>query len=422
MTRRVVLMILDGLRRDGATPDLMPALGAFCGEAATFPEHRSVFPSCTRVVSSCVATGRTPAGHGVQGNALALAELGGLAVRDVGPPGFFEHRRAVTGRAMDAPTWAERVAGAGGAVVFSNVSPGAAYAQDPDGHGRVYHRAGSYGPGRRPLEAPEALSVTLDAAGDAAMVARFCDEVVLGRRPALGVLWCGEPDHAQHNLALGSAAHRAALAEADRNVARVRAAVAAAEAGGDDILLMIGSDHGHDTVTGSVDVTAALIAAGLKDGPESREVVVAPNGSAALVYVAPAAEGRIPALRAFLAEQPWTGRLFDRDALGEIGHAPAHGLAFAISMAGDEAPNAHGAPGRTLVCAPLGGKPDRMGFGQHGGLGRWAQAPVLAIRGRGFAPGPRPDRASSAIDLAPTAMRHLGLPESGMDGAPLQDA
>lgn len=422
MTARVVLLILDGLRRDDATAELMPALGGFLGEAATFPEHRSVFPSCTRVVSSCVATGRTPAGHGVQGNALALMEAGGLAVHDVGPPGFFEHRRAVTGRAMDAPTWAERVAAAGGCEVFSNVSPGAAYAQDPDGHGRVYHRAGSYGPGRQPLAAPEALAVTLDATGDAAMAARFCDEVVLGRRPALGVLWCGEPDHVQHNFALGGAAQRAALAEADRNVARVLEAAAAASQTGDDILLMIGSDHGHDTVTGAVDVTAALIAAGLKDGPASREVVVAPNGSAALVYVAPEAEDRITALGAFLAEQPWVGRLFGRDALGDVGHRPAQCLAFAISMAGDEGPNEHGAPGRTLVCAPLGGKPDRMGFGQHGGLGLGAQSPFLAIRGRGFAPGPRPGRASSAIDLAPTAMRHLGLPAGGMDGAPLQDA
>ena len=37
---------------------------------------------------------------------------------------------------------------------------------DPDGYGHVYHRAGSFAPGRIPLDA---LNVALDAAGDRAM-------------------------------------------------------------------------------------------------------------------------------------------------------------------------------------------------------------------------------------------------------------
>lgn len=417
MSRRVVLMILDGLRRDFATPEFMPALAGFLAGAATFPEHRSVFPSCTRVVSSSVATGRRPGGHGVQGNTLALREADGLVLHDVGLPDFFPHRRAVTGRALDAPTWAERVAGAGGAVVFSNASPGAARAQDPDHHGWLHHRAGSFAPGGLPAPA---LDVTPDAAGDAAMVERFCAEVVLGGRPALGVLWTAEPDHSQHEVPLGSAAHRAVLAEADRNVARLLGAVAEAEEAGDDLLVMIGADHGHDTVTGVVDIAAELVAAGLKDSAESREVAVAPNGSAALIYVAPEAEDRLGALGAFLAARSWVGRAFDRATLPEAGLSAAHGLAFAISMATDDGLNDHGAPGRTLVAAPLAGKPDRAGFGQHGGIGGWSQAPVFGVRGAGFAPGPR-RRASSALDIAPTALRHLGLQTDGMDGAPLQD-
>jgi hypothetical protein len=47
-----------------------------------------------------------------------------------------------------ASSLAERLVTAGGSAVFSNVSPGAAYAHDPDGYGTVRHRAGSFGPGR----------------------------------------------------------------------------------------------------------------------------------------------------------------------------------------------------------------------------------------------------------------------------------
>ncbi len=45
---------------------------------------------------------------------------------------------------------AERVVSLGHAMLFSNVSPGAAYFHDPDGFGYVYHRAGSFGPGEAP--------------------------------------------------------------------------------------------------------------------------------------------------------------------------------------------------------------------------------------------------------------------------------
>ena len=34
----------------------------------------------------------------------------------------------------------------------------------------------------------------------------------------------------------------------------------------DDVLLIVGSDHGHETVSGVVDIEAELIAAGIKAG------------------------------------------------------------------------------------------------------------------------------------------------------------
>ena len=122
------------------------------------------------------------------------------------------------------PTLAERLAPHGGAIVYNNVSPGAAYAHDPDGHGHVYHRAGSFGPGASPLDP---LNVTLDAAGDRAMTERFIADALGARHPALAVLWLGEPDHIQHNAPLGSPEHLAVLREADRNAGMVIDAVGA---------------------------------------------------------------------------------------------------------------------------------------------------------------------------------------------------
>ena len=67
--------------------------------------------------------------------------------------------------------------------------------------------------------------MTLDAAGDRAMTERFIAEVIQQRRPAFGLLWCGEPDHIQHNVPLGSPEHCNVLREADRNAGMVIDAV-----------------------------------------------------------------------------------------------------------------------------------------------------------------------------------------------------
>jgi len=50
-------------------------------------------------------------------------------------------------------------------------------------------------------------------------------------------------------------------------------------AAGEGILLMIGSDHGHQTATEVIDIEHDLVAAGLKDSEISRDIVVSSNGT-----------------------------------------------------------------------------------------------------------------------------------------------
>ncbi len=410
--RRAIMVVLDGLRRDFVTEETTPRLVAFRRQAAYFPQFRSAFPSATRIVSATFATGCFPARHTLQGNAVALLENGILVPHDVGRPDFLAHKKAVTGEALAVPTLAERLAPHGGAVVFNNVSPGAARAHDPDGFGLVRHRAFSAGPGL------DRLDVTLDAAGDRAMTDRFVADIIHTRRPALGVLWCGEPDHIQHNVPLGSPRHLAVLREADRHAGMVIDAVARERDQGDDILLIVASDHGHETVSGVIDVEAELVAAGLKYGTESTDVVAMANGTATLIYLHEDAAGRRPALDAWLRGAAWSDQVFAAGELGLVGHAPHHGLAFAVSMRAEAGPNEFGVPGLSLVAKPRWDKPDRIGCGQPGGLGFYEQSPVLMIDGPDFTPGARHEPAR-IVDLAPTILRHLRLAADGMDGAAL---
>ncbi|MGA3000582.1 MAG: alkaline phosphatase family protein [Acetobacteraceae bacterium] len=415
--RRAIMVVLDGLRRDFVTEATTPRLAAFMRQAEYFPAFRSAFPSATRIVSATFATGCFPARHGLQGNAVALLEAGQLVAHDVGRPDFLHHKKAVTGQALAVPTLAERLAPHGGAIIFNNVSPGAARAHDPDGFGHVYHRAFCTAPDLRPVDDP--LHVTLDAAGDRVMTDRFITEVIRQRRPAFGLLWCGEPDHIQHNVPLGSPEHLAVLREADRHAGSVIDAVARERDNGDHILLIVASDHGHETVSGVIDVEADLITAGLKYGPDSTDVVAMANGTATLIYLHPDAAGRRAALHAHLRTASWAGAVFAAGDLSEVGQAPLHGLAFAVSMRADAGVNDFGIPGRSLVAKPRWDKPDRLGCGQHGGLGVFEQSPVLLIDSPDFIAGGQRGEAVRIVDLAPTILRHLGVPAYGTDGRAL---
>ena len=408
-----LLVILDGLRRDAVSPERTPNLWRLMGRGTAFPAYRSMLPSATRVVSSSTATGCVPAQHGLAGNSTALLGADGrLTAWDAGDPRFLPARRALRGQALDRPTLADRLAPHGGAVIFSNVSPGAALAHDPNRSGHLRHRVVAHAPGR---EIAPPADVTLDAAGDALMTGRFL-EAAPGA--ALGVLWLGEPDAAQHANPLGSPEAWAAIAAADACLGRVMALVDAQRASGRAVLLLAGSDHGHETVEGVVDVEAELADAGLAPG---EGLVTASNGSSILVHLAPA---RDPApVLDFLRSRPWVGTLLEGPALAAIGQRPgAEGLIAAVSLRRHGGANAFGVPGMTLVAKPAAGKPDRLGCGQHGGLGEAEQAPIMVADGPGFAAGARDHGPARPIDLAPSILAFLGHGNAGvpMDGHTLQ--
>ena len=418
--KRTVLVVCDGLRADLVTPELTPNLCRLKAGGRWFTKHRSVFPSTTRTTSASISTGCHPARHGLQGNAVALDEGDGLVPLTAGAPDFCDRLRKATGKTLRVPTVAERVRDDGGSIVFSNVSPGAAYFQDPDGHGFVYHRSGSYGPGLRPVTGDDALKVTHDFHGDTAMTERFIEDVLHQKKPAAAVLWQCEPDHSQHDYGLGSPEHLAVLAAADANAGRVADAIAELNRAGEDILLLVASDHGHETVRKIIDLEALLIEAGFKQGPDSHECVVASQGLSAFIYLSEDARPRLVEITTWLEGIEGIGTIHAGDALARLGQRTDGALAVAVDGAKSPEPNQFGVAGLSDAFFNRFSTETTTGNGQHGGLGVNEQRPFLIAIGPGFAPGSEHIAESSAVDLAPTMLRHLGRPFDGMDGMPLQ--
>jgi hypothetical protein len=350
---------------------------------------------------------------------MGLIEDGRITVRDVGNPAFRSQMRAATGGTLRVPTLAERVAGAGGFVAFSNVSPGAAYFLDPDNFGFVYHRAGSYAPGGELIEGRDALNVSHDLAGDWAMTERFCSEILCERKPSVAVLWLANPDLTLHGAPLGSVQHRVALRSTERCVAAVIETVERLRAAGETILLLIGSDHGQETIGDYIAIEDWLESHGLGAQLANGEIAVATQGTAALLYATQAGRAALLDVLDAMRAEPWAGEIALEDGLVALGHAASGGVVAAVNMGRRDEENAHGVRGLRWVAAEPG-KPKAVGYGQHGGWGADETQPFLLLNGTDLRPGVH-NRTSSLVDIAPTILAFLGLPTAGLDGAPLVD-
>ncbi len=310
---------------------------------------------------------------------------------------------------------AERLAPHGGQIAYSNVSPGAAYFLDPDHFGTVLHRAGSFGPGGVSLTGDAHLDVTHDLDGDIEMTRRFCDEVVPADGFGLAILWLANPDLTLHHDPLGSPQHLHALEVTDRLVAQV---IAAVEAHADrfDTLLVVGSDHGHETIARSVHVGQWLATQGLEADLKAGRIGVASQGTSALIYAAAGTRRALADLLPAMARQPWAGSILTGDALAATG-LTGETLFAAVDTTRHDEPNEFGVPGTRWLVEDGEGTPD-IGCGHHGGLGPSETRPFLAFIHPDFAPG-EAGRATSLVDIAPTVLGFLGIRAEGMDGTPI---
>ena len=65
-----LVIVVDGLRPDSVTPEVMPRLFRLGQRGVLFRSHHSVFPTVTRVNGSSFVTGAYAESHGLMGNVL----------------------------------------------------------------------------------------------------------------------------------------------------------------------------------------------------------------------------------------------------------------------------------------------------------------------------------------------------------------
>ena len=439
----VLVFVVDGLRPDSICAEDTPTLFRLRAEGVEFTRSHAVFPTVTRVNAAAIATGTQPGTNGLVGNQMYVPAVDERRAFDTGNyRNFLALARASEGRVLEVPTLAERLHARGLRLAgVSSGSTGSAFLLNPKSTSGIGALVNGYlDPGRvvaYPAAVSERILTRLGAAPakegggrfDAPVnwTQRVLREVVLpDLEPAVVINWLTEPDHSQHHAGVGSPAAREALRNSDREIGEVLAAVARLGPGASTSVLVV-SDHGFTTNTGGIDVSGALIAAGLKAAPDSTDVVPASSGQGVALHVDGHDPERVARVARFIQAQDWGGVLFTAEPLEgafplELIHVANRGRSpdVLFTFPWTSRTNAFGVRGTDLTNVSGGGAPYAS---DHGSMSPWNVRNTFLAWGAGFKKGVTDAVPAGSVDVTPTVLALLGLEgEDGLDGRVLAEA
>lgn len=426
---RHLLLVLDGLRPDYVTPEVMPNLYAFGRSGVVFTNHHSVYPTVTRVNSSSISTGAYPERHGILGNSVFFPRVDAGRFLDTGQRSNLEKIQAdqdgvlltattlgevlqANGRTMLAlgagttgSTFLLNHKVSGGAVMHTEFAlPEALYARATSELGPV-PAEGHPNDARNHRAVETFLNIGLDAA-----------------RPSVTAMWLNDPDTTAHALGMGHPTTVEALRRLDREIKNIQDGLRARGLL-DSYNIWVTSDHGFATYVGAPDVRALLkpFEGTLADG--SPRIV---NGETA-IYVRDANRQVMGQIVRALQTTAGIGAIFTRPVTpGSLDGWAEGTLSF------DAVRWSHARSGDILYSPEWTDQKNANGFAgtsaSNGVAGHGSSSPfeihnTLIAAGPDIRQGATVAVPSGNVDFAPTFLHMLGIAApSTMQGRPLLEA
>ena len=414
-----LIIVVDGLRPDYVTKEIMPNLHAF-GEAGVVAEaHHSVFPTVTRVNSSSIATGTYPRTHGLMHNTIFLPEVSPEPI-DTGDAAELFAAHARTGGLLTARSIGELLAQAGRKVlVVGSGSTGSALLLNhtlPDGSALLSSRN---------LVRPSTLQARADSvlgpapptaypnrAGNRWAIDAYLKLGLTEIHPDVTLMWLTDPDGTAHRNGPGAPKTIEALQHIDEELGRLFSTLAQRGLR-DRVNIFITADHGFSTHGGPFNLNALLTVRGLADGVK----VIGGNQ----IYVQSGGDEKIRRIVRLLQATEWVGALFTR-----AGSDAAHEGFVRGTLSFDSIHYQHPRAADILVDANWSHAVNQHGYAGRttsGGVAGHGSSSPYDIRIRLTASGPDLKRATRSnvptgnIDLAVTLCHLHGLkPVSTMTG------
>ena len=420
VTAKLVILVLDGLRPDVIDASRTPHMAALRRRGTWYSASRTVFPSLTRVATASIATGTRPHAHGVVSNAFYDPRFDGDRLHNFASEDQLRRYEERVGEPFVAgETFADLLAAAGRrfAMVHTGSSASAfilspryrelrqwkfsvanfAAGMPSPVHDGIQDRYGPLPEDRIPGTAVVDYAATI-----------FVEEVLARQSPDAALLWLYEPDKTWHYRGINSSDGLAALAAADDAVGRVVDWVdGRPDADAYTILLL--SDHGHAQTPTQVDLYDLLRAEGYscrhaEDGLLGDDAFAVTGWTVGSVWPRSGGVDQLRAVAEWLRAQDFVGCAHPRQAP----------LMFSVAV--DDSACLGGLPGTGFV---IGGR-DARRLTMHGGLSRAELSNTMIAVGSGYEPGAIDTRACGILDIAPTILATLGVPQGpGMTGRPV---
>jgi predicted AlkP superfamily pyrophosphatase or phosphodiesterase len=424
-----LVIVVDGLRPDYVTPELMPRLTRLGQRGIVFTAHHSVLPTVTRVNASTMATGVYPEGHGLLGNTIYIPAVNATKGLDTGSRENLEAVARANGPLLTAPSLGEILKGAGQSLFVAGAgTSGAAFLLNHTASaGPVIHQEFTRPAplGARVLEKlgapppPAMPNAALNARAVDAYVTFGIDEM----HADLAFIWISDPDHTAHNKGIGSETTTEALRLADAQIGRIEDALIARGIA-DRTNVIVVSDHGFSTHNAHLKLAelVAPFARPLADG--SPDIVVAEG---AINFRTPPDTARVAAIVAALQKSPPVGAIFTRAKPGGGSEGVVAG-----TLSFDVVRWAHPRSGEILVSpnwnaekneAGYAGTTTATGVAGHGSTSPYDVHNTLIAAGPDFREHTVSDVPTSNVDLAPTLLTLLGVKvPASMTGRVIEEA
>jgi predicted AlkP superfamily pyrophosphatase or phosphodiesterase len=409
-----LVIVVDGLRPDYVTAEVMPRLFRLGQRGIVFNAHHAVVPTVTRVNAPSFVTGSYPETHGLMGNAIYIPKANPTRALDTGGKANLEAAERADGPLLTAPTLGEIVQRSGRKVlVVSSGSSGSAFllnhttidgatihpdfALPPSLAARAAATLGSAPPHATPNDAQNRYAID-------AYLTLGLDEI----HPDVTFMWLNDPDGTGHVSGIGAELTLKSLALVDADIGRIEDALRARGLL-DRTNILVTSDHGFSTHAGGFRL-ASLVEPFAKPMPDGSTDIVVAEGA---VYLRSRDDPeRIAAIVSALQKRPEVGAIFTK---------PRPGGGFEGIVAGtlsfDVARWNHARAGDILVASNWShdrnqgfpGTTRDGGTAGHGSTSPYDIHNTLIAAGPDFREHSASDVPTSNVDLAPTLLRLMEL-------------
>ncbi len=429
--RMIAIFIVDGLRPDSINSIDSPTIARLRSEGTEFVHSHSLFPTVTRLNATALVTGTYPSLNGIVGNSMFVAGVDPRAAFDTGNYLQLLKLENGNGRIVTIETLGEiLMRHKRKLVTLSSGTTGVGFLLNPMArrgagvaiHGLFDRTATAAFPAEVNTAILHRFGPAPDTSDELALMnwtdSVLRDFVLPELQPDVLIDWIGPLDSAQHATGAGSPRSRNALRQIDDSISKTIAKIESLGMA-DRTDIIIASDHGFALNTDGVNVTEALVQAGLKASTDSTDVVVASQGQSLLLYME--RKDRIEPVVRFLQQQPWTDLIFTGGGRGDQGrvsgtfaldliHAShrTRGADIAATLAWTSQANAFGVSGTHTITSSRNA-PISTGASGHGGLNPWVVHNTFIAWGRDFRKSSRVETPVSLADVSPTILTILGV-------------